>query len=116
MAENVQELMNKIMGDTALQEKIKNIKSTEDLVAIAKEAGVDLGAADLSKLASDAGALGGIDLSKIGGGSDWLQNLSSLVTGKGAAARTETDTAAEAAKADEGGLGGLLNKVEDLLK
>ena len=83
-------------------------------MAIAKEAGVDLGAADLSKLASDAGALGGIDLSKIGGGSDWLQNLSSLVYRQGRCSQDRNRYCGGSHKADERQARRSLNKVEDL--
>jgi predicted ribosomally synthesized peptide with nif11-like leader len=48
--EQLKAFLAKVKGDTSLQEKLKAAKSSEDVVAIAKEHGYDFGTDHMSQL------------------------------------------------------------------
>ena len=61
--------LEKVKGDTSLQEKLKAAKSPEDVVAIAKDHGHEFTAANLSQLSEEGleGVAGGVSCFAKGG-------------------------------------------------
>ena len=51
--EQLKAFLEKVKGDSSLQEKLKTVKSPEDVVSIAKEHGYEFGAEHISQLSEE---------------------------------------------------------------
>ena len=73
--EQLKAFLEKVKGDTSLQEKLKAAKSPEDVVGIAKEHGHDFRTEHLSLLSD-------VDLEGVAGGSGGSTNRALVVAGE----------------------------------
>ena len=62
--EQLKAFLEKVKGDSSLQEKLKTVKSPEDVVSMAKEHGHDFGTEHISQLSAE-------ELEGVAGGGSW---------------------------------------------
>ena len=72
--EQLKTFLEKVKGDTSLQEKLKAAASPEAVMEIAKEAGFSITAEDIQSMQSTTVELSDEELEGVAGGGGWTGN------------------------------------------